>query len=121
MEFVEKIKEEICVFKYECKEKYCVLILIVFFNNVFCVGDVWNDKNLEKLYECVLKLCGMNIFMVFFIICDVFEMFKDGFVLKKGNVYQFCYDLVMEIILFMFGLDYYLDMIKYVDIVFLRK
>lgn len=84
MEFVEKIKEEICVFRNECKEKYCVFILIVFFNNKFCVGDLWK---LEKLYEYVLKLCGMSIIMVFFEICDVFEMFKDGFVLKIGNLY----------------------------------
>lgn len=61
--------------------------MIVFFNNKFCVSDLWNDENLEKLYEYVLKLCGMSIIMVFLVICDVFEMFKDGFVLKIGNVY----------------------------------
>lgn len=83
MEPVEKIKEEIRAFKYECKEKYCALILIVLFNNALCVGDVRNDKNSEKLYERALKLCGMNTFTAPFTIRDALETLKDGFVSKK--------------------------------------
>nr|XP_034332339.1 uncharacterized protein LOC105325316 isoform X2 [Crassostrea gigas]XP_034332340.1 uncharacterized protein LOC105325316 isoform X3 [Crassostrea gigas] len=121
MEPVEKIKEEIRAFKYECKEKYCALILIVLFNNALCVGDVRNDENSEKLYEHALKLCGMETCTAPFTIRDALETLKDGFVSKKGNAYQFCHDLVMEITSFMFGSDYHSDMIKYADIVFLRK
>eukprot|EP00105_Crassostrea_gigas_P037348 XP_019921496.1 PREDICTED: uncharacterized protein LOC105325316 isoform X1 [Crassostrea gigas] len=121
MEPVEKIKEEIRAFKYECKEKYCALILIVLFNNALCVGNVRNDENSEKLYEHALKLCGMETCTAPFTIRDALETLKDGFVSKKGNAYQFCHDLVMEITSFMFGSDYHSDMIKYADIVFLRK
>lgn len=121
MEPVEKIKEEIRAFKYECKEKYCALILIVLFKNALCVGDLRNDENSEKLYEHALKLCGMKTNTATFEICDALETLKDGFVSKIGNSYQFCHDLVMEITSFMFGSDNHLDMIKYADIVFLRK
>lgn len=121
MEPVEKIKKEIRAFKYECKEKYCALILIVLFNNALCIGDVRNDENSEKLYEHALKLCGMNTYTAPFTIRDALETLKDGFVSKKGNAYQFCHDLIMEITSYVFGSDYPRDMIKYAHIRFLRK
>lgn len=121
IEPVEKIKEEIRAFKYECKEKYCALILIVLFNNALCVGDLRNDENSEKLYEHALKLCGMSTTTAPFTIRDALETLKDSFVSKIGNAYQFCHDLVMEITSYVFGSDYPRDMIKYADIVFLRK
>lgn len=61
--------------------------MIVFFNNKFCVGDLWYDKNLGYMYEYVLEWCGMNIIMEFYKIGNVFEMFKNVFVLKIGNIY----------------------------------
>lgn len=121
IEPVEKIKEEIRAFKYECKEKYCALNLIVLFNNKLCVGDLRNNENSEKLYEHALKLCGMSTTTAPFTIRDALETIKDSFVSKIGNAYQFCHDLVMEITSYVFGSDYPRDMIKYADIVFFKK
>lgn len=37
MEFVEIFEEKIRYFKILCKEKYCVLVIFILFNNKFCV------------------------------------------------------------------------------------
>lgn len=47
---------------------------------------------------------------------------KGGFFVKKiGDVYYFYHDFVMEVIIFVFGIDYLMVVIKYVDVIFLRK
>lgn len=46
----------------------------------------------------------------------------EGFFVRKiGNRYQFYYDFLMEVIVFVFGIDYFVEMIKYVDISFFRR
>lgn len=118
---VKRIEAEIRALKYKHQEKYCALVLIVLFNNALRVGDLWNNENSKKLYKHALKLCGMSTTTAPFRIRDALETLKDGFVSKIGNAYQFCHDLVMEITSYVFGLDFPTDMIRYADIVFLRK
>lgn len=56
--------------------------------------------------------------MVVYLIGDEFELFK-GFLVKKiKDIYQFYYDFVMEVIILIFGIDYFKIVIKYVDIGF---
>lgn len=80
--------------------------MIVFFNNVFCLSDLLEDKELEKKYEYVLKFCGMKRNMVFYIICDILEILNGFYVIKIGDSYYFYYDLVMEVIIYVFGIYY---------------
>lgn len=118
IEPIKKIREEIRAFRYECKEKYCALILIVLFNNKLCVGDLRNTKNSEHMYEHALKRCGMNTTTEPYKIGNALETLKNVFVSKIGNAYQFCHDLIMEITSYVFGSDYPSDIIKYAGIVF---
>lgn len=59
--------------------------------------------------------------MVLYFIVDIFEILKDYFVKKNGNVFFFYYDFVREVIIFVFGIDYLKFVISYVDIRFLSK
>lgn len=63
-----------------------------------------NDKDVlfKKIYKSLSSLEGF-------------------FVRKIGNIYQFYYDFLMEVIVFVFGIDYFVEMIKYVDISFFRR
>lgn len=63
-----------------------------------------NDKDVlfKKIYKSLSSLEGF-------------------FVRKIGNIYQFYYDFLMEVIVFVFGIDYFVEMIKYVDLSFFRR
>lgn len=43
-EFDVVLVEEIRGFRNILKEKYCVLILFIFFNNDFCIDDILGNK-----------------------------------------------------------------------------
>lgn len=110
---------DIRVFRGLCKEIYCVFIFFVFFNNVFCVDDLLKDKILREKFKKVLEFFGMWKNIVFYIIGDIFDMLVGFYVIKIGDIFEFCYDLIMEVIIFVFGCDYFIDIIKYVVIGFL--
>lgn len=74
MEFIEVFEEEIRDFRILCKEKYCLLVFFVFFNNKFCVKDVLDREIIRIKFRNGLKLCEMNKNIVFIIINDIFKM-----------------------------------------------
>lgn len=112
---------EIRNFRVLFKNKYCFLVFFVLFNNVLNVKDILEIDDLREKFEFVLRLCGLKRSIVFYIIGDVFEIFYGFFVKKVGDIYYFFYDFVMEVINFVFGIDYFRVMIKFVDIGLFRK
>lgn len=69
----------------------------------------------------MLEFCGMSENIVLYIISDIFEFMEGFFVKKIGDNFYFYYDFVMEIIIYVFGLDYFKEIIEYVDVSFLRR
>lgn len=59
--------------------------------------------------------------MLLFIIKDFLEFLNGFFVKKIGENFYFYYDFFMEVIIFVFGLEFFLDIIKYVDIGIFRN
>lgn len=59
--------------------------------------------------------------MLLFIIKEFLEFLNGFFVKKIGDNFYFYYDFFMEIIIFVFGLEFFVDIIKYVDIGFFRN
>lgn len=87
IELVGVLEEEIRNFKIICKEKYCVLVFFVLFNNELCFVDIWDFLILKEIFEFVLKLCGMDKNIVFYIIKDIFEILLGFFVKKYEDIY----------------------------------
>lgn len=46
--------EEICSLQKICKEKYCVFVFFVLYNNVINVSDLFEIYILEEKFKCVL-------------------------------------------------------------------
>lgn len=121
-EFVDVFKEEIYSYRnVRNKEKYCVLVFLIFFNNNFCVNDIFEYEFFVNKFKYLLELCGMNSNIVFFIIGDYLKFLEGFFVKRIGDIYMFYYDFVMEVIIFVFGIDYFVDLVNYVDIGFFRR
>lgn len=74
MELIEVFEEEIRDFRILCKERYCLLVFFVLFNNEFCIEDMLEGEIFRKKYKNVLKLCNMKKNIVFYIISDIFKM-----------------------------------------------
>lgn len=68
-------KEEIWYFRKLDKDKYCVLVFFVLFNNDFCIEDIWDFVILREIYNFVLEFCEMKKNIEFYSIGDVFEIF----------------------------------------------
>lgn len=115
---VELFEREIQNFRESCKEKYCALVLLVLFNNNFCVEEstITNEK-----YKLALELCKMLESTAPHTIVDALETLQGFFVKKIGDMYHFYHDFVMEFTTFVFGKDYPLELIQYADIGFLRR
>lgn len=60
-------------------------------------------------------------YVLFYKIDKSLSSLEGFFVRKIGNRYQFYYDFLMEVIVFVFGIDYFVEMIKYVDLSFFRR
>lgn len=56
-------------------------------------------------------MCGLLQDILFYDIGDNFDFLKGFFVKKIGDVYKFYYDFVMEVISFIFGKDYLVELI----------
>lgn len=117
---VKVFQEEIRDFKVRDKEKYCALVLLVFFNNALDV-DLLQETSFEKKYERALKLCGLNKNTPRSTIGESLKSLKGFFVKKTGDNYQFYHDFVMEVTTLVFGTDYPTETLEYADIGFLRR
>lgn len=117
---VKVFQEEIRDFKVRDKEKYCALVLLVFFNNDLDV-DLLQETSCEKKYTRALKLCGLNKYTPRSTIGENLKSLKGFFVKKVGNNYQFYHDFVMEVTTLVFGTDYPTETLEYADIGFLRR
>lgn len=60
-------------------------------------------------------------YVLFYKIDKSLSSLEGFFVRKIGNKYQFYYDFLMEVIVFVFGIDYFVEMIENVDISFFRR
>lgn len=114
-------EKEIRNFRKSSKDKYCVLFLLVLFNNKLCVEDVRKSAISRKKYKLALELCEMMKNTAPHTLSDALESLQGFFVKKDGDIYQFYHDFVMEVTTYVFGKDYPLEIIKYADIGFLRK
>lgn len=61
MEPAEIFEEKIRYFKTSCKEKYCALVILILFNNKFCVKYMQESDTLGKKYKAALELCDIKI------------------------------------------------------------
>lgn len=91
--------------------KYCSFVFFVFFKNNFCFDDVFGNENLEKKFKYVLVMCKLLQDSLFNYICDKFKFLEEIFVKKVDDVYEFRYDVVMEVISFVLGNDYLIELI----------
>lgn len=117
--FRQVCRDEIKNLRDYYKEKYCVLIFFVFFKNNFNVKNLFENKFFENIFRCVLKVSGLDNYMFFYDIRRVFDFFCGFYVKKIGDSYQFFNDIIMEIIILCFGEDYFVDLIRNVDISFI--
>lgn len=118
---ITNLEMDIRAFRGSCKEIYCALILLVFFNNAFCVDDLLKDKTSREKFKKALKLSGMWKNTAPYTIGDTLDTLAGFYVTKIGDTFEFCHDLIMEVTTFVFGCDYPTDTIKYAATVFLRK
>nr|XP_034321422.1 uncharacterized protein LOC109619991 isoform X3 [Crassostrea gigas] len=117
----EVLEEEIIYLREYCKEKYCALILLVLFNNVFCVENLNENELSREKFKQALKLCNMESNTAPHTIGNSLKTLQ-GFLVKRiGDTYHFYHDFVMEVTTFVFGNDDPIYTIKYADIGFLRK
>lgn len=118
---VELFEEELRNFRESCKEKYCALILLVLFNNKFCVKDIRGSVISRNKYEFALEVCEMKKDTSTYEIINAFEALQGSFVKKIGDTYHFYHDLIMGVTGLVFGKDYPFQIIHYADIGFLKQ
>lgn len=82
------------------------------------MDDFFENEILGKKYEYVLKLFGIKNKVLYYFY-DIFDFLK-GFIVKKNDIFYFYYDFLMDVIIFVFGIDYFRVMIKYGDVGFFR-
>lgn len=83
------LEEEIRSFRMSSTEKYCALVLLVLFNNVLCVKNVFMDEISKVKYKHALELCGMKENTKPYTIGDTLESMKGFFVKKKAKNFNF--------------------------------
>lgn len=115
------LKEEIRHFKSFSKEKFCVLVLLVLFDNEVHVQKLHENITSSEKFSRALKLCGLDSNFSPNTINSTYESMRGIFVQKTGDAYHFYHDLLMEVTTFVFGAEYPGDAIKYADIGFLRR
>lgn len=104
-------EKELRIFRILYIEKYCVLVFLILFDNVLYMEGIICDNIIKEKFEYVLWLCGMYLKILFFFIIDSFELLNGFFVKKIGEKFYFLYDVVMEVIIYVFGFDYFVDII----------
>lgn len=118
---VEVLKKEIRSYRCKQKEKYCSLVLLAMFNNKLNIEKLIENDLAEKKFRKALVLCGFEKTKEPSKIRDWLDLLN-GFLVKNiGNTYHFSHDFVMEVTNFIFGEDYPLTMIEYVDTGFLGR
>lgn len=119
---VEVLKEELQSLRNaNKKEKYCALVLLIFFNNNLCVDDLLENDISAKKFKHSLKLCGIDTNTPPYTIGDHLKSLEGFFVKKIGDTFHFYHDFIMEVTTFVFGTDYPKELINYADIGFLRR
>lgn len=112
---VDVLKEEIRSYKCTQKEKYCSLVLLAMFNNKLNIEKLIENDSAEKKFRKALVLCGCKKTTAPWKVRDWHDLLN-GFLVKNiGNTYHFSHDFVMEVTNYIFGEDYPLTMIEYVD------
>lgn len=81
LKFEEVLNSELKCLREENRELFCVFIVLVIFDDNFCMEDLENMSEIES--KCVLDECGINGIVLYFI-KDKFD-FMDGFFVKKKN------------------------------------
>lgn len=116
---IEVFVEEIKRYRESNSEKYCALVLVVFFNNKLRMDDFFENETSGKKYEYALKLFGIKNKAPYYF-HDILDSLK-GFIVKKNDTFHFYHDFLMDVTTFVFGTDYPRAMIKYGDVGFLRR
>lgn len=117
---IEVFMAEIRNYRETNSEKYCALVLVVFFNNKLRIDDFIENETSEKKYEYALKLFGIKDKAPYYF-HDILDSLKGFIVNKNDNTFQFYHDFLMDVTTFVFGTDYPRAMIKYGDVGFLRR
>lgn len=118
---VDVFEEEIRQYREAFPEKYCALVLLVFFNNSLCINDIRKKEISEEKFKHALDLCGLKKNTPYTTIGNSLESLNDFFVKKIGDTYHFYHDFLMEVTTFVLGTDFPADIIQYADIGFLRR
>lgn len=115
---LDVFKDEIRNFRKCDKEKYCALVLLVFFDNKLRTGDLLKK---ESKFHHALKLCGMSLNTSPYSFGDNLKLLN-GFLVKNiSGTYQFYHDFAMDVTCFVIGSDYPEDIINNADIGFLQR
>lgn len=118
---IEVLQTQIRNFRKASKEKYCALMLLVFFNNKLCVEDILKYDHCKIKFEHALQLCQINKDTSAFKIRESLDLLQDFLVKKIGNTYEFNHEFLLEVTNFVIGTDFPEHFIRYADIGFLRK
>lgn len=114
----DMLKNEIKKLRQSDKEKYCALVLLVFFDNKLRIDELLKK---ESIFQHTLKLCGMPVNTSPYSIGDNLEVLNGFLVKKNSDTYQFCHDFAMDVTCFVIGTDYPEDIINNADIGFLQR
>lgn len=118
---VTVLKEKVREFRNTNTKTYCALLLLIFFNNEVCVDGLLENEISREKFINALKLSGLDNNTTLQTIDNIFESLRNFVVKKIGKTYHFFHDFVMEVCTQTIGTDYPADVVKYVDISFLRK
>lgn len=111
-------KDEIRSFRKCDKEKYCALVLLVFFDNKLRIDDLLKKEN---KFQHALKLCGISLNTSPYSFRDNLELLN-GFLVKNiSGTYQFYHDFAMDVTCLVIGSDYPEEIINNADIGFLQR
>lgn len=110
---------ELRYYRYYENEKYCALVLLVFFNNHLRINDLIEDDNKTK-YRHALGLCGIQ-YIAPYIFGDILNSLENFIVKRNDGFFQFYHDFLMDVTTLVFGRDYPKTAIKYGNVSFLRR
>lgn len=98
-------EEEIRGFKGSYKEFYCVLVLLLLFEDGLCLQDIQSCEISKRIFKHALELCEMKKNTAPYIMKDCLESLEGFFVKKIGETYYFYDKTVMEATSCVFGRD----------------
>lgn len=116
---IEVFVNELIYYRHYDKEKYCALVLLVFFNNHLRINDLIEENNKTK-YQHALDLCGIQ-YIAPYIFGDILNSLDNFIVKRNDGIFQFHHDFLMDVTTLVFGTDYPKTAIKYGNVSFLRR